>query len=64
MKTSEKFKALEQMGRDKCSLQDILTAIARYREIAESEEAADLEKPKPMPRIRTPGVPPMARPIH
>jgi hypothetical protein len=47
MKTSEKFKTLEQMGRDKRSLQDILTAIARYRELAEAEEAADLEKAAP-----------------
>ena len=59
MKTSEKFKSLEQMGRDKCSLQDILTAIARYREIAELEEAADLEKPKPAPRINIDMGPPM-----
>jgi len=51
-KTSDILKELEQMGRDKRSLQDILTAIARYRELAEAEEAADSQKPEPMPKFK------------
>src|SRR5687768_1384295 len=52
MKASERFKELEQMGRDKCSLQDILTAIARHRERAEAEEAAETEAAKDVPPVQ------------
>jgi hypothetical protein len=44
-KTSDILKALEQLCRDNRSLQDIHTAITRYREIAELEETP-LEAPQ------------------
>lgn len=64
MKTSEVLKMLEQMHRDHRPTEEIYAATMRYREFAEAEEAADAEKAKQMPRIRTPGVPPMAPPIY
>ena len=49
MKTSEVLKDLEQMCRDKRTTNEIHTAIARYREIAEAEEAAESEQSKSTP---------------
>lgn len=67
METSEILKMLEQMHRDKRSAEEIHTATARYREIAEAEEAAEDAKPKTMPRIGV-NIGPMPknimRPVH
>ncbi len=52
MTTLEKFQMLEQMCRDNRSLQDIHTAIARYREMEEAIEESNANNPKPMPKAK------------
>lgn len=51
-KTSDILKELEQMHRDKRRSEEIYTTTMRYREFAEAEEAADSQKPEPMPKIK------------